>query len=293
MKKMKRTIALLCAALLLTGSACGKIPSQTTAPETDAADTTVSQTQTPLPEAGTTVPETEPAAGLPTEPATEISETEEASTETAEITLEAGLNSTDVEEVLAFYKLAAAKNDVKQYTKTLDLVSLDGGEGKVAKYVNVFEPIARKAVAKNTVTGDPLPGKYASIRPEDWKSASAVSDGTTTTIRVQVMPQTDGANGKAFEGPVGRSMTVLDGVDQAVNEMTGVSADFENGEVRIDYQNPTITVKVDNRTGKFVPGTCKWTYRVNAAMLSLDCKVLAWSVHLQNASGVIDYTIRY
>lgn len=282
MKRTGRMIALLCAALLLTAS-CGKTEAQPTEPQT--------QTQTAATEADTTAPvsQTEGAA----EAETDVSVTEEESTEPAEITLEAGLNSTDIAEVLEFYKLAAAKNDVKQYTKTLNLLSLDGGEGKVAKYVNVFEPIAQKAVAKNTVTGDPLPGKYAAIRPEDWKRASAVSDGTYTTIRVEVAPQTDGANGKAFEGPVGRSMTVLDGVDQAINEMPGVSADFAGGEVRIEYRNPTITVKVDNRTGKFVAGSCKWTYRVVATMVSLDCKVLAFNVHLQNAGGVIDYTISY
>ncbi len=285
MKRTARMMALVCALLMLS-AACGK-----TEPQTPAEETAALQTQTT--EADTTVPVSRTNDEPVSEAETDVSVTEEESTEPAEITLEAGLNSTDVAEVLAFYKLAAAKNDAKQYTKTLNLLSLDGGEGKVAKYVNVFEPIAQKAVAKNTVTGDPLPGKYAAIREADWKSASAVSDGRYTTIRVEVVPQTDGANGKAFEGPVGRSMTVLDGVDQAVNEMPGVSADFENGEVKIEYQNPTITVKVDNRTGKFVEGACKWTYRVNATMVSLDCKVLAWSVHLQNANGVIDYTISY
>ena len=289
--RTKRMLALVCAVLLVSAAACGKTEQPpVSGTQVSLAQTTLNETET---EADTAayVPQTD--AETPTESGTEVSATEEASTEKAEITLAAGLNSTDVAEVLAFYKLAAAKNDTKQYTKTLNLVSLDGGEGKVAKYVNVFEPIARKAVAKNTTTGDPLPGKYAAIRPEDWKSASAVSDGTYTTIRVQVVPQTDGARGKAFEGPVGRSMTVLDGVDQAINEMPGVSADFDSGKVRIDYRNPAISVKVDNRTGKFVAGSCTWSYRVDTLLESLDCKVLAWDVHLQNAGGVVDYTISY
>ena len=291
MKQMKRTIALLCAVLLFL-AACGRTEQpQTTAPaQTEAAATTEPETEPVVPE--TAAPQ-QADADLTAADETEASATEEASSEKAEITLEAGLNSTDVEEVLTFYKLACAQNDVKQYTKTLDLLSLNGGEGKVASHVDVFEPIAKKAVAKNTVTDDPLPGKYADIRPADWKSATAVSDGTYTTIRVQVAQQTDGARGKAFEGPVGRSMTVLDGVDQAVNEMPGVSADFDSGKVEIAYRNPTITVKVDNRTGKFISGTCKWTYRVEAMLYSLDAKVLAFNVHLQNASGVIDYTVSY
>lgn len=286
MKQMKRTLVLLCAVLLLFAS-CGKTEQpQTTVP----ADTQPAATTAPVPET-TAAQQTD---GEPTDAAeTEPSATEEASTEPEEITPEAGLTSTDVEQVLAFYKLACAKNDTKQYAKTLDLVSLDGGEGKVASHVGVFEPIAKKAVAKNSVTDEPLPGKYAAIRPEDWKSASAVSDGTYTTIHVQVVEQTDGARGKAFDGPVGRTMTVLDGIDQAINEMPGVSADFDGGKVEITYRNPTFTVKVDNRTGKFVPGTCKWAYRVQTTLYSLDAKVLAFNVHLQNASGVIDYTISY
>lgn len=289
MKKMKRTIALLCAVLLFC-AACGK-------EESAENQTTIPQNETELTETDTTAAVTETATEAKQPSETDVSATEEASVteETSEpqITLEAGLNSTDVQEVLEFYKLAAAKNVGKQFTKTLDLLSLDGGEGKVASYVNVFEPIAKKAVAKNTVTDDPLPGQYELIRSGDWESASAVSDGTYTTIRVQVVPQTDGANGKQFSGSVGRSMTVLDGVDQAVNELPGVSADFENGEVEIAYLDPTITVKVDNRTGSFVAGTCKWTYRVRATMVSLDAKVLAFNVHLQNAKGEIDYTVSY
>ncbi len=283
MKHIRRTFALLCVVILLF-AACGKAEPQ---------QTTAAQTQTVPIDMVSTLPVDEPETVTPSVTEAETSVTEEASTQAQEITLEAGLNSTDTAEVLEFYKLAAAKNDARQYTKTLDLVSLNGGEGKVGSYVNVFEPIAKKAVAKNTVTGEPLPGKVAAIRPEDWKSAVAESDGNYTTIRVQVAEQTDGAHGKAFEGPVGRSMTVLDGVDQAVNEMAGVSADFDSGKIAIEYLNPTITVKVDNRTGKFVQGTCKWTYRVRTTLYSLDAKVLAFNVHLQNASGVIDYAIRY
>jgi hypothetical protein len=289
MKRMKRLLALLCAALVLTGAACGRAEPEPEPTETAAAETAAAtETSTEVPAAAQATDTETSAAADETQ-----TETQEASAENAEITLEAGLDSTDVEKVLAFYKLAAEKNDVKQYTKMLDLVSLDGGEGKVASHVDVFEPIAKKAVAKNSVTDDPLPGNYASIRPEDWTSASAQSDGRYTTIRVRVAEQTDGARGKAFEGPVGRTMTVLDGVDQAVNEMVGVSADFDSGKVEIAYRDPTFTVKVDNRTGKFVPGTCTWTYRVHATLYSLDAKVLAFNVHLQNASGVIDYTISY
>lgn len=290
MNRQKIYCTLLCAALALTMSACGKTAD-------DAQTTTEEETYTVAasasPETTAAVADETTTAAPSAEPVSEAAAETESMTEKAAISLEAGLNSTDVEEVLEFYKLAAAKNDKKQYKKTLTLVSLNGGEGKVGSYVSVFEPIAKKAISKNATTDDPLPGKYATIRPEDWKSATATTDGKTTTIRVQVMPQTDGANGKEFEGPVGRSMTVLNGVQTAVDEMTGVSADFAHGKVSVEYRNPTITVKIDNRTGKFVPGSCKWTYRVHTHIASLDAKVLAFKVHLQNAYGDIDYTISY
>ena len=43
------------------------------------------------------------------------------------------------------------------------------------------------------------------------------------------------ADGKEFEGPVGRTMTVLNGVAVAIDEMPGVSADFENRPYRYLY----------------------------------------------------------
>ena len=88
-------------------------------------------------------------------------------------------------------------------------------------------------------------------------------------------------------------MTVLNGVAVAIDELPGVSADFENGEVQLEYRNPTMQVKIDNRTGLFVPGSCTWSYRVCARMVKLDAKILAFNLHLENAEGLVDYTMSY
>ena len=283
MRKRKQAFCVLLCAALLTACACGRAdaPRET--------ETAVLQT-----EQTTAASTTEAQAEADTAEASESQvETQTQAEETTEADPTTGLNSTDVAEVLSFYQWAAAKNDKPQYTKTLSLVSIDGGEGKVASHVDIFEPIAKKAIAKNSVTGDVLPGRYANIRPSDWQSAEAVSDGTYTTLTVHVVPQTDDAYGKEFEGPVGRSMTVLNGMAAAIDEMPGVSADFGNGQVEVQYQNPTIRVRIDNRTGAFVPGTCTWSYRVHPVLTSLDAKVLAFKVHLQGANGYIDYTMSY
>lgn len=297
MRIKKPLCALLCCAALWSAAGCGQTPApqpETPQPpmQTQTFAEETAQAATTEPDAGTTRVHADEAADETTgETQTEPDETTQPAAD--EVRLQDGLNSTDVAQVLAFYKLAAAENDTPKYKKTLELISINGGEGKVAEYVDIFEPIAKKAIAKNSTTGDPLPGDYRAIRPEDWQSAEAVSDGRYTTIRVRVAPQTDGPNGSANEGSVGRSMTVLPGVQAAVDEMPGVSADFENGDMQIEYQQPTITVKVDNRTGAFVPGACSWTYRVHPTLRYLVAKVLVWTVHLINADGYVDYTISY
>lgn len=288
MSKRSLICVLLCLCLL-TAAGCGKSP--TADPAADAVTGT---------DAGTTVAESAADETQTEQTAADAAPSEVVSEADSETTTEAeafdphdGLNSTDVAEVLAFYQWAAAFNDKKQYSKTLDLISIDAGSEKLNDRIDVFEPIAKKAVAKNSVTDQPLPGKYKTIRPADWQSAEAVSDGKYTTITVKVSPQTDGAFGKEFEGPVGRTMTVLNGIAVAIDELPGVSADFENGDVRLEYQNPTMQVRIDNSTGLFVPGSCTWHYRVHPVLASLDAKVLVFSFRLEHAEGYIDYTMSY
>lgn len=275
MSKHKILCALLCGVLLMTSVACGK----TTNEEPTTTETTVVTT-------------TEPQQTEPVELAEATTEAE-TEAEAVEITLENGLNSTKIEDVLAFYQLAAAKNADKKYHKKMALVNIDGGEGWVGNAVSYFEPIAQKAIAKNSIDDEPMPGDYKNIRPTDWQSAKAVSDGTYTTITVQMVPQTDGAYGKLLEGTVGRTMSVLDGIKTAVDELPGVSVDFEKGKISLSYVNPTMVVKIDNRTGEFVPDSCKWSYRVSVDIPSLDAKILGFSVHLKNANGNVDYSVSY
>lgn len=226
------------------------------------------------------------------ESVTEKSDKEEPSSAPKKIALKNGLNSTDVSEVLEFYKLAAAKNIGNHYHKQMNLISMYGGE-KYDKYISVFEPIAKKAIANNIIDDDPLPGAPQEIKVSDWKSAKAVTDGKYTTVTAEIVPQTDGANGTLYGGPVGRSICVLDGFDTAVNEMPVVSADFENGNVQIEYLNPSISVKINNSTGKFVKGHCKWHYLVHPSLYHLNGKIIGFNITIKNAEGYIDYTVSY
>ena len=210
-----------------------------------------------------------------------------------EITLAAGLTSTNKEEVLKFYQLAAAKNESKKFHQTMTLEELNGGSGAVGGAINAFTPIAKRALEKNSNDNDGVPGKPEAIKPSDWKSAKAVNDGTYTTINVQVVEQTDGANGKTNEGTVGRSIGVLDGVQRALDDLDGVTADFSNAQFALKYTNAYIKVKIKNSTGEFVQGTGEWHHTVNVEMDNLNVKLAIFNVTLRGASGKVNYLVTY
>ncbi|MGN1169167.1 MAG: hypothetical protein ACI4RB_03505 [Acutalibacteraceae bacterium] len=209
------------------------------------------------------------------------------------ITATSGLQSTDKAEVLKYYQLVAAKNEKKTYKTTMTLKSLNGGSGFVGSVISAFESIAKKALDKNSTENQGVPGVPEKIKVTDWKSATAVNDGTYTTLNIQVVPQTDGPNGKVHEGTVGRSISVLDGVQAAVDQLDGFSADFENGKLALNYKNAYIKVKIKNSTGEFVKGACEWHHEVNVDIDHLEAKMGAIPLKLQGAKGVVDYKVNY
>lgn len=213
--------------------------------------------------------------------------------EKKQISLNAGLTSNNVEEVLEYYKLVSKRNANLKFTKTLTLVSMSGGKSISQKAVDFFQPIAEKALAKNTITDEPYPGKPEKIVPSDWVAAAAKNDGKYTTVMIKVKEQTDGVNGSQFEGCAGRSMGVLDGIQLALSEMSVVSIDFAKTKMEVRYQNPMIKLKVKNSTGELVKGCCEWGYRTQPYIYYLDGKVTVFNIHLEDASGVVDYSVKY
>lgn len=209
------------------------------------------------------------------------------------ITLTGGLSSTKKEEVLEYYKLVSKKNANLKFTKTLTLVSMNGGKNMPQRMIDIFIPIAQKALEKNTITDEPYPGKPEAIQPSDWLQAKAVNDGTYTTVYVKVVPQTDGYNGKQYEGSCGRTMSVLDGIDQALAEMNAVSVDFSRTKMNVKYVNPTVKLKVKNSTGELVKGGCEWKYDTNPNIETMEAKFLAFNIHIEDAGGVVSYSVKY
>ena len=292
---MKKLLAVCMAALMvLAFAACGskETEPEVTEPEiteaiiegdTLAVDDTTAEAETDAAE------EVTDAAQEETPSATEKAEVTEAPAE--ETTEEANKTPETKEEIVEFYKAAAAASD-KAGVKTsnvMKLESLDGGSGGVGAFVNLLEPIVRNTLEKNSSTDDHITGGYQNLTADDVASATATNDGKYTTVTINLKEQTDGMNGKSKEGHVGHGISVLDGMQQAVDQLSGLDVDASGGTLAIRYNNAQIKVKVDNATGRIVSGT--WSYKVNVTIDNVVGKIGIIKVTLKGASAVISQTI--
>ena len=291
--KLKKILALSTAAILaLSLTACGEKKDEaddtTAAPETTLAleietlaeDTTAAaeessaadDTTTAAPEA-TEAAATEAASEAPTEAATE----------------EENKVPQTKQEIVDFYKKAANATGKINANDKMELKSLDGGSGVVGGLLSAFEPIAKNALAKNSGSVDEVTGGYQNLSADDVSSASATSDGKTTSVRINLKQQVDGMNGKKHEGHVGHGVTILDGVQKAIDELNGVSVDPSEGSIKLTYNDAYIDVKIDNETGKIVSG--KWHYKVDINIDNTKVKIGFISATLNGATGAVDYQV--
>ena len=288
---MKKLLALILVAVLaLTMASCGG----SKAPETPEDTTAAVEVET---EAVTDAEE----ASIPDETAEEAATDAEAPTEAAEEETEAVEETTEEvdekktpetkEEIVEFYKAAATLTNKEKINATdqMTLVSLDGGSGVVGGLVSAFEPIAKKALAKNSGPIDHITGGFDKLTADDVASATASDDGKYTHIRINLKEQTDGMNGKSKEGHVGHGVSILDGVQTAIDQLDGVTVDTSEGEIKLHYNNAYIDCKVDNETGKIVSGT--WHYTVNVTINNIKAKIGFISATLHDAKGVVDYAV--
>lgn len=288
MNKTKILAAALAAWMALSLAACGsKTPE---APETTAeavTETIVTDvaTTTKMLETDTTAVEAE----------TEAAETEKAAEETEEATeaqTEAEKKVPETKaEIVEFYKKAATETDkgaVKGQVK-MEMTALDGGSGVVGTLLNLFRPIAKSTLEKNSGPVDGITGGYQKLSEADVKSATAKDDGQYTTIHIDLKDQTDGMNGKSNEGSVGHGVSVLDGIQKAFDELNGVDVDTSEGGITLRYNNAYIDAKIDNATGKIVSG--KWHYKVDIGINNVKAKIGFVGATLKDATGAVEYTV--
>lgn len=205
---------------------------------------------------------------------------------------EKGLNSTDAKAVVAFYNKAvnaSVKNPPKG-KQTMKLEKLEG-TGGLGKILGSFEGIAKKALEKNSTDTNYIPaGDHGDVLPTDVKNAKATNDGKYTTVSFDVKPQTDGPKESSSKGPVGRSIGTLGNVQNALDQLPGVSVTSGIENIKLTYDHAYVTVKIDNNTGKIVSGT--WHYKVNVNVNNLGVKVIGIPASVDTLHGIVDYTVK-
>lgn len=205
---------------------------------------------------------------------------------------EKGLNSTDAKAVVAFYNKAVnatVKNPPKG-KQTMKLEKLEG-TGGLGKILGSFEGIAKKALEKNSTDTNYIPaGDHGDVLPTDVKNAKATNDGKYTTVSFDVKPQTDGPKESSSKGPVGRSIGTLGNVQNALDQLPGVSVTSGIENIKLTYDHAYVTVKIDNNTGKIVSGA--WHYKVNVNVNNLGVKVIGIPASVDTLHGIVDYTVK-
>ena len=206
---------------------------------------------------------------------------------------EKGLNSTDAKAVVAFYNKAvnaSVKNPPKG-KQTMRLEKLEG-TGGLGKILGSFEGIAKKALEKNSTDTNYIPaGDHGDVLPTDVKNAKATNDGKYTTVSFDVNPQTDGPKESSSKGPVGRSIGTLGNVQNALDELPGVSVTSGMENIKLTYNDAYVRdVKIDNATGKIISGT--WHYKVNVNVNNLGVKVVGIPASIDTLTGIVDYTVK-
>lgn len=205
---------------------------------------------------------------------------------------EKGLNSTDAKAVVAFYNKAVnatVKNPPKG-KQTMKLEKLEG-TGGLGKILGSFEGIAKKALEKNSTDTNYIPaGDHGDVLPTDVKNAKATNDGKYTTVSFDVKPQTDGPKESSSKGSVGRSIGTLGNVQNALDQLPGVSVTSGIENIKLTYDHAYVTVKIDNNTGKIVSGT--WHYKVNVNVNNLGVKVIGIPASVDTLHGIVDYTVK-
>lgn len=293
---MKKLIAiLLAAAMLFAFAACGGKNEEPTTPETTVdlfGDDATDETAAPVADEVTEAPVADDTTAAPADDTTAApvdGSTEAASEATTAPADSKGLNSTDIAEVVAYYNAAVIKTNKEGAPKGHSTMKLKGditGDGAIGAILSVLSPAAEKALAKNSVETDYIPGKGL-LKPEDVTRAQAVSKNGVTTVTIALKSQTDGSDADSKAGPVGRGIGTLGSIDSALKEL---GAELTSGRetVKLTYDDAYIKCTINENTGKITGGT--WHYVVNIFVGDAKAK-LGISANLKNLKAAVDYTV--
>lgn len=299
---MKKIIAMLLAfAMLFAFAACGGNSNEedtTTTTEDIFAGLEDEVTEAPSADDATEAASddaSEPASDDASEPASDDA-SEAASDESTEASTEAaaGLNSSDVAEVVAYYAAAVAKTNRVTDTESMALAADITGDGFIGAVLGLAQPIVESVLADQGGTKERgIPGSddgVARLQVGDVTKAVAKSSNGKTTIAIQLKDQVDGpdaADGKTV-GPVARGIGTLGSIDGALDAL-GATISSGRDTVKLTYKNATIKVVVDEATGKIVDGSWKYDIDVDIANAEIDLQGIAISA--RNLHTVIAYSV--
>ncbi len=290
---MKKIIALLTVpGLLLSFAACNKEkPAEPISNATQMNENEINQLEEEL--FGTTVPTTETTTAVDETTTNVTTETDKTTTAAPDETTTAAPSNAlsdnpaewSKEQIVKYYKLAAAKSSNVTSKKTMVMKELvvNEGDGLLAKFVDMATPLFKDALAKNSTEFMGITGGYGNLVPSDVKTAKAYKSGNYTVIELTMVEQVDGAHGQEKEGTVGHAISVVGDLAVIEENLPMFDIDFENSDLKIRYANPTVKVKINNSTHQIEKGT--WSYDVNVNLSNLYIKNLRLPIEVTIKSG--------
>lgn len=189
------------------------------------------------------------------------------------------------EQIIKYYILAAAKssNVTSKKTMVMNELTVNDGDGLLAKFVDMATPLLKDALAENSTEFMGITGGYGKLVPSDVKSAKAYKSGNYTVIEMTLVEQVDGAHGQEKEGTVGHAISVVGDLAVVEEKLPMFDIDFENSDTKIKYANPTVKVKINNKTHQIEKGT--WSYDVQVDISNLYIKNLRLPIEVTIKSG--------
>lgn len=277
---MKRISALLiAAALIFTLAACGN------GEKIDSQEEKVTYTET----VEENVTENTELAKAPEETALT---TQEASREAAEETTTEVQSAVDPsqwskEEIIAFYKNAAAKSNPTAKSSqimVLNKLIINNGEGALGFFTKILEPAIRSVIKKNELNFDGITGGFKNLSVNDTNSVKAYKSGEYTVVEMTLKNQTDGLHANEHDGSVGHAVSVLGDISKVLEAFPQFNVNLDNADIAVNYVNASVKVKI-NKDGIIEKGTWKYTCDPDISNVEIS------GINVKTADAEIDYII--
>lgn len=215
------------------------------------------------------------------------SEEENTSESTTAAADEADPSAWTDEEIVEFYKAAAAKSNPtakSSQVMVLNKLIINNGEGALGFFTKILEPAIASVVEKNALDFDGITGGFHDLSVSDTKSVKAYKSGEYTVVEMTLKNQTDDIHADQYAGTVGHAITVLGDISRVIAEFPQFNVDLSNAKIDIHYVNASLKVKI-NKDGYIEKGTWQYTCDPDIA----DVKISGINVH--TAEAEIDYII--